>query len=65
METVKAKTNVKVTFDDDKSVKNVIQKTVRALRRAKKDSEACLFQREVCSSRRPLMEIVAEYVTIL
>jgi len=58
METVKAKTNVKVTFDDNTNVKQVIQRTVRALRRAKKDSEACVFQREVCTSHRPFLRLL-------
>jgi len=65
METVTAKTNVKVTFDNSTDVKQVIQRTIRALRRSKKDSEACMFQREVCTSRRPLLEIVSDYVTII
>ena len=63
--TITAKTDVKVNFNEDYTTKGVIKTTIRALRRAGKDKEACLFQRELCSTRTKLLDVVAKYVTIV
>lgn len=58
------KKKVIVDFNDDLSVKNVIQKTVQALKRARLDKEAKRFQIEVVSGK-PMMDVVKSYVTIV
>lgn len=60
-----AKTNVKVTLDDDEIARNIIIKTVKALRFAKKDREADDFQQDVILGIRPLREIAEEYVVFI
>ena len=60
-----AKTDIRVNFDDNNSVKNVIQKTIKALRQADKHIEAEMFQRELCSTSNTLMDIVSTYVIII
>lgn len=57
------KKEVVVSFGDDLSPKNVIQKTVKALRQTKQDKKANAFQVEVVSGK-PMMDVVKSYVTI-
>lgn len=57
------KKKVIVNFDDDFSVRNVIQKTVKALKQARLEKEANEFQREVVSGK-PVMDVVRTYVII-
>ncbi len=64
MEATMEKTKeVKVNFDGDLSVRNVIQTTVKALKRARQDKKAAEFQVAVVSGR-PMMDVVRSYVTI-
>ncbi len=58
------KKKVTVNFEDDLSVKNVIQTTVRALKQARQDKKANRFQVEVVSGK-PMMDVVKSYVTII
>ena len=55
---------VTVNFEDDLSVRNVIQTTVKALKRAKQDKRSKEFQVEVVSGK-PMLEVVKKYVTIV
>ena len=59
------KTGVTVVLYGDTSVTNVIKKTIKALRRANRNKDADKFQKEVCSGKRPFMEVVTEYVDIV
>ena len=62
METITEK-KVTVNFDGDISVRNVIQKTVKALKQARQDKKANEFQVKVVSGR-PMMDVVKDYVII-
>ena len=60
-----AKTDVKVTLGDDETIRNIIIKTIKALRFAQKDREADAFQRDVVSGRKTLRQVVQDYVILI
>jgi hypothetical protein len=60
-----AKTELKVSLDDDKTVGGIVRKVVKALRHAGKGKLAESFQRDVFSNDKGLMAAVQEYVVIV
>lgn len=60
-----AKTNVKVMLDENDSIRYTITQTVKALRWAGKDKEACEFQRDVVSGRKSVRQVVKDYVILI
>jgi hypothetical protein len=60
-----AKTDLKVSLDDDKTVSGIVSKVVKALRHADKPKLAESFQRDVFSNGVGLMAAVQEYVVIV
>jgi hypothetical protein len=60
-----AKTDITVTLEDDKTVRGIVTKVVKALRHANKPKLAETFQREAFSGGKGLMETVKEYVVLV
>jgi len=60
-----AKTELKVSLDDDKTVGGIVRKVVKALRVADKPKLAEAFQLDVFSGGKGLMAAVNEYVVIV
>jgi len=59
----KTDNKVIVNFDGDLSARNVIQKTVKALKQARQNKKANDFQVKVVSGK-PMMDVVKDYVII-
>lgn len=56
---------VTVQLFEDRSLKAIMQGTIRALKNANRKKDAEMFQREAVSGGRPFMEVVEEYAEIV
>ena len=56
---------VTVQLLEDKSLKAIMQGTIKALKNANRKSAAEEFQHEAVSSGRPFMDVVKEYAELV
>lgn len=65
METKVSKTDVKVDFRGDTSIKNIMQTTIKALKHAHQEKLAVEFQIEAVSGNKSFMDVVESYVVVV